>query len=191
MVQYSIMVGGLKLRLIIKLRTVLNLFLANEVESLQNVFTPFPLTAHIIIAIASVVVFFIQFYRKGGLYYLFMGAAVAATLITQMPNFSSNKNLIFALEVIESVLCVLIIVFFAVSCVKNRRQKALGKAVSGQADNNDDTEVPSEYSDLEQMAQNSIDNVQKELREQSEKDKNENPVDNAFDGDNGDLDIYL
>lgn len=185
------MVGGMRLRLILKLRTVLNLFLANEVESLQNVFTPFPLTAHIIIAIASVVVFFIQFYRKGGIYYLFMGAAVAATLITQMPNFSSNKNLIFALEVIESVLCVLIIVFFALSCVKNRRQKALEKASIGQADNNNDTEAPSEYSDLEQIAQNSIDNVQKELREQSEKDKNENPVDNAFDDDNGDLDIYL
>lgn len=167
------------------------MFLANEVESLQNVFTPFPLAAHIIIAVASVVVFFIQFYRKGGVYYLFMGAAVAATLITQMPNFSSNKNLIFALEVIESVLCVLIIVFFAVSCVKNRRKKALEKASDGQAANVAEDKTDNEYDDLEHMAQSSIDNVQKELREQSEKDKNENPVDSAFDDGNSDLDVYL
>ena len=40
------------------------------------------------------------------------------------------------------------------------------------------------------MAQSSIDNVQKELREQNESEKDDNPVENAFD-DNGDLDIYL
>lgn len=166
------------------------MFFANEVESLQNVYTPFPFTAHIIIAIAAVAVFFIQFYRKGGVYYLFMGAAVAATLITQMPNFSSNKNLIFALEVLEIVLCVLIVLFFAISCIKKRKQKAQ-EAISGQADNNIETEVSGEYDDLEMMAQNSIDNVQKEIREQSEKDKNKNPVDNAFDNGSDDLDVYL
>lgn len=167
------------------------MFLANEVESLQNVFTPFPLTAHIIIAIAAVVIFFIQFYRKGGVYYLLMGAAVAATLITQMPNFSSNKNLIFTLEVLEIIFCVLIIVFFAVSCVKKRRQKALKMASDGQAADGAEVGTDSEYDDLERMAQSSIDNVQKELREQSENDKNKNPVDNAFDNGSDDLDVYL
>lgn len=167
------------------------MFLANEVESLQNVFTPFPLTAHIIIAIAAVVIFFIQFYRKGGVYYLLMGAAVAATLITQMPNFSSNKNLIFTLEVLEIIFCVLIIVFFAVSCVKKRRQKVLEKASDGQAADGAEVGTDSEYDDLERMAQSSIDNVQKELREQSENDKNKNPVDSAFDDGNSDLDVYL
>lgn len=169
---------------------VLNLFLANEVESLQNVFTPFPLVVHIIIAIVAVVVFFIQFYRKGGAYYLLMGAAVAATLITQMPNFTSNNKLIFALEVLESVLCVLIIVFYVTSLIKRHKQKSHDEALDGQAGDDKEAEMPSEFSDLELMAQSSIDNVQKELREQNESKKDDNPVENAFD-DNWDLDIYL
>lgn len=205
------------------------MFFANEVESLQNVYTPFPLMAHIVIAIAAAVVFFIQFYRKGGAYYLFMGAAVAATLITQIPNFSSKKSLIFALEILEIVLCILIIVSYVINRIKRSKNKTDKKALGGQAQNNaaesesaeiektgepekpateennqdvaadtgdtdSESEVAIAFSELERIAQNSIDSVQKDLkaqRESAEKEKNNDPVENAFDNDNGDLDIYL
>lgn len=203
------------------------MFFANEVESLQNVYTPFPLMAHIVIAVVAAIVFFIQFYRKGGVYYLFMGAAVAATLITQIPNFSSKKNLIFALEILEIVLCVLIILFYVINRIKRSKNKTDKKTLGGQAQDNiadgegsetgkgeteepvteennqdvtadaDNTESESEisiaFSELEKIAQNSIDSVQKDLkaqRESAEKEKNDNPVENAFDN-NSDLDIYL
>ena len=204
------------------------MFFANEVESLQNVYTPFPLMTHIVIAVVAAIVFFIQFYRKGGVYYLFMGAAVAATLITQIPNFSSKKSLIFALDILEIVLCVLIIVFYVINRIKSSKNKADKKTLDGQAQDNivdsedseiekeeepeepvieennqdvttdaDNTESDSEisiaFSELEKIAQNSIESVQKDLkaqRENAEKEKNDNPVENAFDN-NSDLDIYL
>ena len=159
---------------------------------------------------------------------MFMGAAVAATLITQIPNFSSKKSLIFALDILEIVLCVLIIVFYVINRIKSSKNKADKKTLDGQAQDNivdsedseiekeeepeepvieennqdvttdaDNTESDSEisiaFSELEKIAQNSIESVQKDLkaqRENAEKEKNDNPVENAFDN-NSDLDIYL
>lgn len=149
-------------------------------ETLQNVYTPFPLLAHIIFVVAAVAVFFIQFYRKGGIHYLLMAAATASTLITQMPGFSSSRTLIFILEIEEIVLCIGIIVFVILSAVKRKRNK-----LSDSASSQDKEQGLSEKSQLEYQEEKL-----KEIK-RTEGDIAKDPVDNAFEKGDSDLDIYL
>lgn len=147
------------------LRTVcrLNLFAA-EAETLQNVYTPFPLAVHIVLALAAVVVFFIQYYRKGGFHYVLMIVATAETLITQLPGFSSNKPLILALEISEVVLCSLVIITLVLGYVRKKSKARKLNAEQREQENE----------------QKKVDYEEYLKRADTEQQKDKNPVDNAF-----------
>lgn len=149
-------------------------------ETLQNVYTPFPLIAHLIFVAAAVMIFFIQFYRKGGVHYLLMVAATASTLITQMPGFSESRKLIFILEVEEVVLCIGIIFFVILSAVKRRKLKAASESAK------QEREIR-----LEEQAELKAQEKKLHEIEKIEDEINENPVENAFENTDSDLDIYL
>lgn len=151
-----------------------------SVETLQNVYTPFPLVAHLIFVGAAVAIFFIQFYRKGGIHYLLMAAATASTLLTQMPGFSSSRTFIFILEIEEIVLCIGIVVFAVISAVRHKKNTVSDASLLQDKDKISTEKAKVEYQEkkLQQL-------------EKNEDEINKNPVDNAFERGDSDLDIYL
>lgn len=68
-------------------------------QGMQNVYTPFPFTMHLIFCIVATLVYGLQFVRKGSKHYLLMLLAVDATFVTQFCTTSIVMTCLFVLEV--------------------------------------------------------------------------------------------
>lgn len=157
-------------------------------ETLQNVYTPFPLYLHIIFVAVAVAIFFVQFYRKGGVHYLLMTAATASTLITQLPGFSSSKLLIFILEIEEIVLCVGILFFAIFNAVKNKKKRNIAekdKQDKGVDEYQQETFVYEPKYDEPKQNSEELKQIEEEMNRHTDNDKK------ADKKDDGDLNIYL
>lgn len=142
-------------------------FLAYDTGELQNVYTPFPLWAHVLLAAIAAVTFFVQYYRKGGIHYILMITATAATLITQLPGFATNHALIIILELGELILVLLLVILLVYHCVKRHRKKKSEAAEKLLAE-------------LEQKKQAA---AEQKKREDIQKGEDNDPVGYAFDDD--------
>lgn len=85
--------------------------LAEEVQGMQNVYTPLSLRAHFIFCMIATVLYLALFYRRGSWHYLAVMAAVDATFATQTSLCSTSRS-IAVLGVIETVLLVLALVLY-------------------------------------------------------------------------------
>lgn len=107
--------------------------LAQDITTMQNVYTPLPFKVHFIFCMIATVVYLLQFARKGSVHYLLIMAAIDLTFVTQICTTNVVISCLFAAEVI-------LLVCAAVSSHKyNKKLKAAegGKKRSVPVQNDD------------------------------------------------------
>lgn len=75
--------------------------LANQEESIvQNVYTPLPMSVHLIFCFIATGLYLLQYYRKGSVHYLLLMAAIDATFITQFWTSSIARTMLGITEIV-------------------------------------------------------------------------------------------
>lgn len=72
----------------------------NEETIVQNVYTPLPMSAHLIFCFIATGLYLLQYYRKGSVHYLLLMAAIDATFITQFWTSSIARALLGIAEIV-------------------------------------------------------------------------------------------
>lgn len=75
--------------------------LANQEESIvQNVYTPLPMSVHLIFCFIATGLYLLQYYRKGSIHYLLLMAAIDVTFITQFWTSTIARTLLGVTEIV-------------------------------------------------------------------------------------------
>lgn len=74
--------------------------LTQEINTMQNVYTPLPMKMHFIFCIIATVVYLLQYARKNAPHYLVIMVAVDLTFVTQICTKSIVIGCLFGAEVI-------------------------------------------------------------------------------------------
>ena len=72
---------------------------ASQSQGLQNIYTPFPFTMHLVFCIIATIVYLVQYKRKKSIHYLLLMLAVDATFVTQIYSSETIVTCLFFLEV--------------------------------------------------------------------------------------------
>lgn len=79
---------------------MLQILADQEEKIVQNVYTPFSLTTHLIFCIIATVLYIVQYRRKGSVHYLFLMFAIDATFITQFWTSVIARTLLAIAEIV-------------------------------------------------------------------------------------------
>ena len=82
--------------------------LAKQVQGLQNIYTPFPFTVHLIFCIIATIVYIAQYTRKKSIHYLLIMLAIDATFVTQI---CTSEIIITCLFILEAALLIAAAIF--------------------------------------------------------------------------------
>lgn len=105
-------------------------------DGMQNVYTPFPFTMHLVFCLIATFVYGAQFVRRGSKHYLLLLLAVDATFITQLCTTSIIITFLFILE----VLLLAAALVFSIKFNKQQKLKEEMKAAKAEKRINDNSE---------------------------------------------------
>lgn len=105
------------------------------INTMQNVYVPLPLNAHIIFCIIATIVYVLEIYKKHSLHYFFTMLAVDATLLMQI---FPNSVMVIVLAVMEVLL---LGTSLALSIKYSKKQKAAKRAAQNKGEENEDSDT--------------------------------------------------
>ena len=94
-----------------------------EESKMQNVYTPLPLTAHMVFCLIATALYLTLYYRKGSVHYLLLMFAIDATIITQY----WTSTLAITLLGIAEILLIGATIFFNVKYQKKLKAENAAK----------------------------------------------------------------